>query len=386
MKVRFFLLGVCLLIVSNVFSQNINISLFHKTTINTITFKAESGKYDIISNNKIPFTVDQGDSIVIKIHKRGKFKIFSSNSKPIGKFKHILFRGKKQSNYFTVSINESKDKFSRTYDNDLNVALNEEGFQLINDVNFEKYIAGVVEAEGGPNAPIEYFKTQAILCRTYAMKHYEKHLKEGFNLCDDVHCQAFKGRCKYNPEILKAARSTAGLVIVDKNLEIISATFYANSGGETANSEDVWISALPYLRGKTDKYSLNQHGYKWTKEIKTSDWIAYLNKKGIADIDKKTNFNFSQDNRKKQYSINDKNIPLKYIRTDWGLRSTFFSIEHKGNKLILHGKGYGHGVGLSQEGAMQMAKQNYTYDDIIKYYYTGVNIMSIKALNFFQVE
>jgi stage II sporulation protein D len=98
----------------------------------------------------------------------------------------------------------------------LHIKLKNEQLLFVNDVNFEKYIAGVVEAEGGPNAPLEYFKTQAILCRTYAMKYYNKHLNEGFNLCDEVHCQAYKGRVSKNEDILKAAIETSGLVIVDQ--------------------------------------------------------------------------------------------------------------------------------------------------------------------------
>lgn len=379
------LIGVLLFIISHCISaQNINIGIYNSVKSQSLTFVAKSGKYDIVCNNKIPYSIKEGDSVTVVKFKNSKFKVYNSQGKSIGKFRNILFRGKKQSNYFAIHFNDTLSNVTRLYDNDLNVILKEEYFQLINDVNFEKYIAGVVEAEG-PNAPLEYFKTQAILCRTYAMKHYEKHLNQGFNLCDDVHCQAYKGRCKYNPQILEAAIKTEGLVIVDEKLEIISATFYANSGGETVNSEDVWVSALPYLRAVPDKYSLNQYGYKWTKEISVEDWKNYLIKKGLT-VPENSDFTFKQDKRKTEYTFNGSKILLKHIRTDWKLRSTFFSIEQKGNLLIFHGKGYGHGVGLSQEGAMEMAKQNFTYDTIIKHYYKGVNIMSIKALNFFQIE
>jgi len=235
MRLLFLTFAFLLFYVQAVFSQNINISIFNKVKTTTITFTATSGRYDIISNNRISHTLEQGDSVEVCIFKGTKLKVLC-NGKSVGKFKHILLRGNRQSNYFTIRRNDTLQNVALSYDNDLNVTLNDHVLNLINDVNYEKYIAGVVEAEGGPNAPIEYFKTQAILCRTYSMKNHERHLTaEGANLCDDVHCQAYKGRCKYNMDILKAAEETAGLVIVDKKQEVISATFYANSGGQTVN-------------------------------------------------------------------------------------------------------------------------------------------------------
>lgn len=364
--------------------QNINIQLLSSLSIKNFEFIADSGKYDLISDNKLIGSLQQNEKCSFEVRKN-KIKAIAENGSFSGNYSEIQIRGRKQTDIFIL---ESKDKqfARRRYDNDLYVNIDKESLKLINDVNFEKYIAGVVESEGGSEAPLEYYKTQAILCRTYSLKHYDKHLESGFNLCDDVHCQAYKGRCEKNRMIYSAAIETAGLVIVDEQLRIISATFFANSGGETANSEDVWQNQVSYLRSIPDSYSLNQPGSIWEKSISIEQWNKYLESKQIVLSGNNNDLKFEQKSRKKNYTYNQQDLPLKAIRSDWGLRSTFFSIEVSGENIILKGKGYGHGVGLSQEGAMQMARQGFNYESIIDHYFTKVKIMSIKSLDFFQIE
>jgi len=374
-------------------SQNINIKLFSDKTFDEISFTPIVGKYELVANNKVYERMTPGDTLRVKIKgerikvsdkEEFSIKMLLSDNWKIRTFSSIHIRGVGPKNSFFITPSNKNIK-GRTYDDDIFAESDGKALKVINDVNFEKYIAGVVESEGGSKAHIEYYKTQAILCRTYAMKSFEKHLNEGFNLCDDVHCQAYKHKCIYNDTIYTAAEQTAGLVIVDKNLNIITATFHSNSGGQTANSEDVWVSALPYLRGVEDEYSIGQHNYLWSKEIPQKDWAKYLEKYG-ATVNKKLSFSFQQKNRAVDYIYNGTAIPFKKIRTDWKLKSAYMTVEDHGRAILLKGKGYGHGVGLAQEGAMKMADQGFNYKDIIKYYYTDVNIMSIKALNFFKIE
>jgi len=364
-------------------AQNINIKLFSKQEYSAFTFTTANGKYELVSRNKIAGKVAKSDSIIVFV-KGKKFRAVDAQGQKLGNFKHLQIRGIGAENRFLLRVH-SPGVVAREYDDDLQIFCTDGLFSVINDVDFEKYIAAVVECEGGPSSHIEYYKSQAILCRTYAMRHHEKHIEEGFSLCDDVHCQAYKHRCMYNRDIYAAAQETAGLVIVDNKLKLISATFYSNSGGQTANSEDVWSSALPYLRSQADPFSEGMRNYRWQKEIPMSEWNDYLQKKGIS-VGKEFNYNFAQPQRKKEYQCEGTVIPTKTIRQDWNLKSSFFDIKRSGDKIIIDGKGYGHGVGLAQEGAMNMANKGYGYEQIIKQYYQGVNIMSIRALNFFQVE
>lgn len=480
------LVFLCVLSSSISFSQNISISIFHEQKIDVFLFTAHNGKYDVIVDNTIDFVIEEGQTVEFSI-KSGVFRAGKKNYKAD---KVIHLRGAYDICFFTIT-HPSRRIPQRSYDNDMYVSVNKGELRLINDVNFEKYIAGVVEAEGGSRAHIEFYKAQALLCRTYAAKYYIKHLHEGFNLCDAEHCQAYKGRCTHNPAILNAAFETSGLVVVDSTHTLISATYYANSGGQTANSEDVWITRVPYLRSVQDTFSVGMPGYSWRREIPLNDWTKYLAAKGfvmdpykeyvpftidttfetiytvidmridsvkkeilhvdtiwnmpvlydsvgivhIADtsltqnhmldfvidsvysiqwsidtvrndtiysqiltIDtvfhKKTevhfplDFTFSQPERAKYFEFrgNDTLLRLRTIRSEWRLRSTFFTMYQQNNTVVIEGFGYGHGVGLSQEGAMNMALQGYLYDQIIKFYFRGVLIKSMRDLDFYKIE
>jgi len=365
------------------YSQNINIRIYENKVIDTFEFTAVEGRYDIIAKDSILRVVEQGEKLLFTIRK-GKINIEIDNEL-VSVDSFLLLRASHQSNYFKISSPNKVFK-SREFDNELYVKYKNNNFELINDVNFDKYIAGVVEAEGGAKAPIEYYKAQAVLCRTYAARYYQKHLHEGYNLCSGVHCQAYNGRCS-NQFILKSAIETTGLIIVDSEQKIISATFYANSGGQTVTAEDLWNTPHSYLQSKHDPYSIGKPGDVWSKEFQLADWKKYLSSKGYAVSDS-VGYSFYQPNRLRYftYNGNDSLLELKTMRTDLKLRSTYFSVEQVDNKIVLKGRGYGHGVGLSQEGAMEMARQNFTYDKIIKFYFTGVQLKNITSVSFFQIE
>ena len=169
---------------------------------------------------------------------------------------------------------------------------------------------------------------------------------------------------------------------MDKEGKLISALFSANCGGQTNNSEDVWSSKVPYLRSRKDEYCIDQRQASWDKTIDVQDFKNLLKENRISLPSKMavSSFAFKQAERLKFYTINKQQIKLTTIRYGLHLRSTFFEIVPKGNKLIFHGRGYGHGVGMCQEGAMNMAKKGKKYDEIIKYYYQDVRIKSLKKI------
>ena len=152
--------------------------------------------------------------------------------------------------------------------------------KLINNIDIDNYVAGVVESEVGKRPPVEYFKLQAIICRTYALKNIDKHKDDGFSLCDKVHCQAYHGKPK-SDLIKEAAIATNGVVIVDSDINLITATFYSNCGGQTANSEEVWKRPLYYLRTVKDTFCLHENNAVWTKRISKQKWTDYLIDHGL---------------------------------------------------------------------------------------------------------
>ena len=280
----------------------------------------------------------------------------------------------------------------RTYDDNLEIRLAPDNSQfiLINKVDLENYIAGVVESEGGKGSNQEYYKIQAILCRTYLLAHLNRHILEGYEVCDDVHCQAYTSKTS-DANILRAVLDVKGIVVVDNNLNLITAAFHSNCGGETCNSQDVWAMPTTYLKSVKDTFCRKQSQAYWQRSIPLEDWQAYLQLKHRYPVDDTINnigaTSFSQSSGRAIY-FKDKElkIPLKTIRADFKLKSTYFSIEQKGDSVIFTGRGYGHGVGLCQEGAMQMAKLKYSYEYIMHYYYKDVNLVDVSALSYFRQE
>ena len=381
---KYIFLSILIIVVNNiVLSQNMQISIFSTYSISKFILTTESSDYEMVGDNVI-LAIKQKELFQFEI-KGNKVKI--SNSKGlIGEFSEVKIMGFSENNIFNIKP-EKPSLRRRSYNDNLIVKVENKKLLIINDVNLENYIAGVVESEGGAKAHNEYYKTQAILCRTYALVNFDRHILERANLCDGVHCQAYYGRSQKNDEIMKAVKATKGLVLVDSTLHLITATFHSNSGGETANSEDVWLRPRPYLKSTIDTFSLLGNNATWTKTIPIWKWRKFLLSKkfhlaykGYSHKD----LEITQIQRKKYYRIRNDSILTTKIRAYWKLKSSFFSIRKKGNNLILSGKGYGHGVGLSQEGAMEMANLNYSYRDICKLYFKNTHIVSLVALAFFR--
>jgi len=361
------------------FSQPVRIGLFNDQNLQTLVISAVKGDYDLIADNKVIKHCINGQIVYIKLSE-DSLKILSIDQS-LGLFSKITFKSSSDSSIFSVkpvfpSISQ------RLYQNDLYISVVWKRIQLINLIDLDKYIAGVVQSEGGPKATLEYYKTQAVLCRTYAISNFIRHTDEGFNLCDGVHCQAYFSMADKNPLIPDAALATKGVVIVDSSNMLITAAFHSNCGGQTENSERVWLLYKPYLRSVSDPYCQNQHNSYWEKTITLGAWKDYLVKQGFSgDLNYEPSyFNFIQYERKLYYKLRTDSVELKKIRTDFKLKSTFFSIQADGGSLVFRGRGYGHGVGLCQEGAMQMSRLGYSYSEIINFYYKNIRIADFNSI------
>jgi stage II sporulation protein D len=191
-------------------------------------------------------------------------------------------------------------------------------------------------------------------------------------------------------DIMKAVSETKDKVVVDDNLNLIEAAFHSNSGGQTANSEDVWGSKLSYLRSVNDTFSTKMPNAKWERKMAKEDWLSYLKLKHNYPIQDSNArwlaMNFKQDSRKPYLEVNNIRVALKNVRTDLQLKSTFFTIIPQGDTLLFKGRGFGHGVGMCQEGAMRMAKIGYKYPQVINFYYQNIQLIDLHKLNFFKDE
>ncbi len=358
---------------ANLKCQQINIGLYTNSKITSCVFSVVEGAYFIIGNNKIIEQAIPGKIFYLTIE--DSVIIIKDQDKIFGKFSIIHCRGQEINNIFQFKpVNPSLT--SRDYDGDFWIYGKNGTLRFINKLDIEKYVAGVLEAESGSNAYLEYYKAQAILIRTYAKKHLSRHWPESYSLCDQVHCQAYKGRSMLNKQIYEATHLTSGMVMTDKSGDLVIPPYHSNCGGKTSSAKMAWQSNLPHLSEITDPFCTKGRNATWTKKISIISWQRYLNKNGIFTASmSKNQFAFNNPNRQKYYVINNKKLLMRDIREYFRLKSTFFSIETSGNDLLFHGKGYGHGVGLCQEGAMEMARVGYTYVDILHFYFQNVKIV-----------
>ena len=285
------------------------------------------------------------------------------------------FNSKREKALFALMQNSKSFNFK--YEGHFSLQPTTKKIQVINTLPVEEYVAGVVEAEGGANKPLEYYTVQAILSRTYALRNHERHT--GFDVCDGTHCQVYHGISKKEIDIFEAVETTKNLVIVDSSAKLITAFFHSNCGGQTCSAQDVWKSNLSYCVGKKDPYCMGMPNSTWEKRIPSKDWITYLNTKKISinDTDEciAGSMNCSANKRPFYYVQKNTSLPTKDMRTDLKLKSAYFHIEELDNEIILHGRGFGHGVGLCQEGAMNMAKKGKLAEEIIHFYFSGVHIV-----------
>ena len=360
-----------LFLLSEFVCGQVRIRLFSGSEAGLAILTVISGKYEMDTYSDHSFEIAPGEIVIIsRVNNRLNIKTRRSAGITCDS---LLVTGISGDDSFSLRVNG----ILRYYSGDLNCYCDLGALMLINICDMESYIAGVVKAEGGSGRNIEYFKTQAVIARTYMYRYFDKHITDHFNLCDDTHCQVFQGITD-DSTIIRAALDTKGEVILGSDSALIIAAFHSNCGGETAPSESVWLTGEPYLRRVTDPFCTASRNAKWQKSISLNEWIAYLGKAGYTgDNSNPELFNLSQATRLTEYKTGGFSVSLRQIRTDLNLRSTFFSVRAAGDSVLLSGRGYGHGVGLCQEGAMSMALKGFDYRQIINFYYTGVHLADI---------
>jgi stage II sporulation protein D len=353
----------------------VKIRLFANQSPESAVFSVTEGTYELNLFNGEIFPVFKNEPVIITRY-NGKLAVKKRNAKGFI-CDSLILKGKTGNDSFSLMMN-GNSHIRQYYSGDLCCFPDLGTLVFINISDVEKYISGVVKAEGGAGKNIEYFKTQAIIARTYMYKYFDKHLADRYNVCDNTHCQAFNGLSS-DTILNRAVMLTKGLVILNKDSTLIISAFHSNCGGETSSSDDVWLSGQPYFKSVTDPYCLTSRNATWQKSFPLNEWISYVRKSGYnGKADDPSVFNFLQKERVADYKIGSFSIPLRTIRSDLGLRSTFFSVYAKGDSVLLKGRGYGHGVGLCQEGAMEMATKGFNYKQIIDFYYFGVIISDIK--------
>ena len=375
------IVGVLLLVTSWIVSvaQPVEVGLFQNHLVKAAVVYCSSGNYQLLLEGEVKLRLEEGDIVYLTLEE-GKVKVLNAE-RDFGYASHVELRSLSEESVFRMR-SVTPEIESQMYDDNLLVIPADRYLTLINQVDLDRYLAGVVEAESGPNAAKEFYKAQSILCRTYALRQMDRHTNEGFALCDGPHCQTYRGKSTRNPEILEAIVETSGMVLADFNFKLITAAYHANSGGQTQRASDVWLADVDYLQSVVDPYSLHQSQAKWQDTISFEAWKAYLLKNGMKSVTRiPDEIIYVEQMRRKKYFILDKDsIRMTKIREDWGFKSAFFDMFPDGDSVLVWGKGFGHGIGMSQEGAMKMDRDGFTYQDILQFYFHEVRMMDYRDL------
>jgi stage II sporulation protein D len=266
----------------------------------------------------------------------------------------------------------------------------------ITSVPLEQYVLGTALSEvspvGEPPATVErIFEVQAIIARTYAAAHVGRHGREGFDLCDDIHCQLYEpkriGASRFTEVARDAVQRTRGQILTYDG-KPIEAVFHADCGGYTADASQVWSGpALPYLAGGPDDLPAGAHR-TWETSLAADQIRKACSVSGTTAIGKRvTNLRIvDRDRSGRVLTIDvegDRTVRLRgeQLRTllndAFGahtLMSTRFTIARSGQTYTFTGSGYGHGVGLCQVGAATRARRGESIDEIFAAYFPGASL------------
>ncbi|NEQ55201.1 MAG: SpoIID/LytB domain-containing protein [Leptolyngbya sp. SIO3F4] len=369
-------------------TDRIRVGLFWENRPQALLCTVHQGSYALYADGKKLRDFSGSDVVRLTVSDgRVHVKTFQG---ALGTFQRVVFRETQAQ--AALNLKASKPaQANRTYEDDLVVSVYRGKLKVVNEASFSNYLAGVVQSEAGNGHEPEYYKVQAIISRTYALKHFRRFQAEhGFNLCDRVDSQVYK-TWGYNDTIRQAVETTKDVVIVDADIQLITAVFHSNSGGQTVNSEDVWTTPRPYLRATEDTFSVCQPHYEWISTYSRQDYLGYFARRHGVDtgqVDARQQLlNYCPDARTGAFlTVNEQNIPLKYVRKDLGLNSTLFCVSQSQDSVVIAGCGFGHAVGLSQEGAMRMAEEGYTYTDILHHYYRDIHLIKLSVIDFFRED
>ncbi len=258
------------------------------------------------------------------------------------------------------------------------VALPGNTFNLVEYVPLEQYLYGVLPYEMHPSWALEALKAQAVAARTYTLKSIEKKANEPFDLYADVRSQMYKGAGNVYDNVKKAVDQTRGEVLSYKGT-LFFTYYHGNCGGGTDHVQ-IWNPKAPNIKplsGNSCAFDAHSKSHDFKQDISKSSVEKYARSQGLkgslksVKVSKKTGTGRAV-NLTLKTSGGSKTVSCANFRAATGIRSCKLTkITTGATKVHLEGHGYGHGIGMCQDGAHGMAKKNYTYKQILKHYYPG---------------
>ncbi len=264
----------------------------------------------------------------------------------------------------------------------------------VNEIPLEDYLQGVLPCEISPSSPPEAMKAQAVAARSYTVRKIGHFKDQPYDVDDTVRTQAYFGTEKEDPRSTAAVQATRGQVLVYGGA-VVNAIYGAISGGQTENCHEVWGgSPVPYLTSFADvdpsgrPYAEGSRYMAWTADYTSAEFEALLRAGGYSlgsvvdvEIAQKTTTGRAATVRiigthgEAAIKAND----LRWILGIDRLRSTWFNVGRVPNGWQFAGRGWGHGVGMCQYGAIGRAKAGQTYQEILGAYYQGASLLEVRG-------
>lgn len=282
-----------------------------------------------------------------------------------------------------------------SYRGKLVVRSGSDGLVLVNVIELEDYLLGVLPSEMPSEFKPEAVKAQSVAARTYAWAHRGRHEKQGYDLCDCTDCQVYLGASGEKPAPSDAVKQTTGLVASYQG-RLISALYSSDCGGITQCGKEQYLASVTD-RGDDGTDYCEHDGHCWSKSWTLEDFEkliqkAYPNIKGITTV---SITETDKSSRVEGIKIGTGDgtmvisaVKLRSLLGNTVIKSTAFTVKLDSGNVVFDGKGFGHGMGLCQFGAngLASAPRNFTFDQILKHYYAGVEIVSITTVKSFATK
>lgn len=281
-----------------------------------------------------------------------------------------------------LSVQSVDEKSAVQIGGSLQIVRRGKGLLVVNQVDLEEYVKGVVPSEVNSAWHPEMLKVQAVAARTYALYQHMLSASRDYDVAASIQDQVYRGRHGLDARVEQAVESTRGLVITYQGAPIYAA-FSSTAAGITEDAMVVWSKDLPYLKGVECPFDLESPYYQWKASFRLDVLEKNLRQLGfpVGTIATLTPLSHSRAGRVATLRILHSKGELilrgEELRKAVGytvVPSTQFAIESFGQDIVLTGYGAGHAVGLCQWGAKELAELGYSFSSILRYYYPGTEL------------
>jgi stage II sporulation protein D len=262
------------------------------------------------------------------------------------------------------------------------------GLVVVATMPLEEYVQRVLMAESGDFRNAEALKAMAVVARSYAKRFRGQHAKEDFDFCDTTHCQVFDWK-KVNERVRSRVAATEGEFLSYQGIQV-AAYYHQNCGGTVAAAKEAWAQVSePYLQTHPDPYCVTSGGLKWETTLTHEQIDRALRASGLRPPTSWKAIEISSrgasgrahtvnlfGGNPPKYPLSSSSLRFAVDRAlGWkNIRSDLYEIRNAGREVIFSGRGSGHGVGLCQAGAEELAREGKSYHEILSFYYPGAEL------------